>query len=490
MYLVTSEQMRFIDHNTISTFQVPGIVLMDHAGRAVADAVAQRHPVSITVACGKGNNGGDGWTAARWLIRAGFDVRVVSSVHPQTLTGDAATAYAMAKAAGVPWCVYEAGAFASVPSVVVDALLGTGVSRALEEPLCSMVAEINALCTWVVSVDVPTGVDASTGGVNGTCIQASETIAIGYEKLGTAVTPGAIFAGQVRVVDIGLAPLSADVKMASYVQPSLFAKVFGQRLPLSHKGTYGRCGVYVGVMTGAGRLAAQAALRTGVGLVILTGAHLQQGALPPDFVIRENVDIADAFRDCKAGVIGPGLGESAAEVVRAVLDGAVCSGTCVIDADGLRGLGEGKDLRYVGPSYALTPHPKECARLLGWTTEQVGAERIRAAQTLAQATGASVLLKGYRTIIAAADGSLRVNPTGDASLAVGGSGDVLSGVVGSLLAQGLSPFDALSLGAWLHGAAGEEAGQRLTSVSVTASDIVECLPLAIRRYLTEAQGHG
>ncbi|GMA63354.1 NAD(P)H-hydrate dehydratase [Alicyclobacillus fastidiosus] len=483
MYLVTSEQMRCFDHDTIETLKVPGIVLMDHAGKAVAQIVRERRVKSVCIACGKGNNGGDGWLAARWLRHFGVQVRVVCAQDPDsTLQGDARQAFDMARAAGVTWTVYRAGSFHDdTCELIVDALLGTGTARPLAGVYREMVEEMNAANRPTISVDIPSGVNASTGEVYGVAVEASETVAMAFEKLGTAVTPGALYAGHVHVVDIGI-PAPLPEGLATYVHPAVLRAKWGTREAMSHKGSYGRCGIYVGQMQGASMLAAAGAARAGAGLVILvTGGPLSH-APAPDYVVRTDTRPACALTDCTSIVYGPGLGEAREDLVRHLVNEADDTSArvpCVIDADGLKGLQRDGGLLTIGDRFVLTPHPKECAALLGWTTAEVQARRLAAAKQLAAQTGAVVLLKGYRTIIATSNGSVRVNPTGNASLAVGGSGDVLAGVIGGLLAQGLEPFDAASLGAWLHGRAGELAGAALTPVSTTASDVVDYISRAI-----------
>ncbi|WAH36683.1 NAD(P)H-hydrate dehydratase [Alicyclobacillus dauci] len=480
MYLVTSEQMRYFDHYTIKTLKVPGIVLMDHAGKAVAEAVVKRRAKRVVVACGKGNNGGDGWIAARWLQHGGCSVHVVTVVDPGNLEGDAKLAFDMAGAANVSWNIYQPGDLGgSSIELLVDALLGTGCTRPLAGVYEQIVDEMNHSGVPILAIDVPTGIDASTGEVKGSAIRASETIAMAYEKLGTAVTPGAIYSGHTHVVDIGIkAPLPEG--MASYVDPSELRQKWGSRDALSHKGTFGRCGIFVGHMQGAAILAAAGAARTGAGLVVLGTRGSISLAVLPDYVVRQAESPVSALEDCQSIVVGPGLGTDLEPLVgTASVDEMFSSKRGVVDADGLKLLRASNGLRRLNDGWVLTPHPKECANLLGWTTEQVQRQRLTAAMQLAERTGAIVLLKGYRTIIATPAGEIRVNPTGNASLAVGGSGDVLAGVIGSLIAQGLNGFDAASLGAWIHGRAGELAGAALTPISTTASDIVDYISRAI-----------
>lgn len=489
MFLATSEQMRAFDQRTITTLRVPGIILMEHAGKEVAAEVARQRPTSVLVVCGKGNNGGDGWIAARWLKHWGIpDVRVVSLVAPGELSGDARLAAEMAQAANVEWRVYtvdEAGQTAlPAADVTVDALLGTGGQRPLTGVLQRLVAEMQQSVTWMVSVDVPTGVNGSTGEVMGTAVKADVTVCLGLRKLGTAISPGCYHAGTVKVVDIGIAVTSVS-RLATLVTAADVRRWLPARGPESHKGTFGRVGIAVGQMQGAAVLAGWGAARAGAGLILLGHAGQTPPAAPAEFIVRDVSQPANgAFHDCQAVVIGPGLG-AGAEAWRT----ALLAPRGVLDADGLQLAGPALTAMDAG-QWVLTPHPKECARLLGWTTEQVQARRLHAAQTLAAQTQAIVVLKGWHSVIARFDGAIRVNPTGDASLATAGTGDILAGIIGGLLAQGLDPFDAAACGAWIHGRAGELAGQRMTPVSVTASDVVETISRAIHLLFDMAPGDG
>ncbi|WP_067930082.1 bifunctional ADP-dependent NAD(P)H-hydrate dehydratase/NAD(P)H-hydrate epimerase [Alicyclobacillus kakegawensis] len=498
MYLVTSEQMQLFDRRTISTLCVPGIVLMEHAGKAVAERAAATQPKRVVVLCGKGNNGGDGWVAARWLHHRGVAVEVLTLAHPAELAGDARLAAQMALCAGVPQRPLtqlesppEGGSADAAASgfrlpqadVYIDALLGTGSNRpvAPDSRIGRVIAALNQVDGWVLAVDVPSGVDASTGCVGGLVVRAHETITFAAQKLGTAVSPGCEYTGRVHVVDIGIRvePGEETGPLAAWVTETAIRDWLPARAPLSHKGTYGRVGVAIGRMQGAAVLAGLGAARGGAGLVALAGLDLPTLAVPPEFVVRAGApDLAAAVSDCQALVLGPGLGDALAPW-RPVLD--QFEGPVVVDADGLRLLGsrppaEGAP---VEPRWVLTPHPKECARLLGWTTADVQARRLAAATTLARQTGAVVLLKGYHSIIAHPDGRIAVNPTGDASLATAGTGDVLAGLIGGLLAQGLPPFAAAAAGAWIHGRAGELAGEAMGPASVMASDVIDNISRAI-----------
>ncbi len=480
MYLVTSEQMRSFDKHTIEGLQVPGIVLMDHAGKAVAERVALHHPGRILVLCGKGNNGGDGWVAARWLHHWNHDwVQVLSLVTPEQLQGDAAIAATAAVASGVSYRIFQPGEDLPRADVVVDALLGTGSARPPAGPLAELIAQVNAHPGFKVAVDVPTGIDASTGEVPGIAVQAGETVCMGAQKLGTAVSPGCYHSGQVHVVDIGI-DLSTEenTDFACWTQSGDLRAALTARGPETHKGSFGRVGILVGSMSGAAVLSGLGAARSGAGLIVLATAHAGLMGIPWEFV-RRTIPVDDveavqtALSDCQSLVVGPGLGEDLS-YARGLLTDPEQRG--VLDADGLRLLAT---LPPVGPRWVLTPHPKECAALLGWTTPAVQAHRLEAVSRLAEQTQAVVVLKGYHTLIAGPGGEIVVNETGNAALATAGSGDVLAGIIGGLMAQGADALTAAKAGTWLHGRAGELAGQRHNLISTTASDIVDHISHAI-----------
>lgn len=475
MILVTSERMQELDRQTMERRCVPGLVLMDHAGKAIADRVLAKGAKRVVILCGKGNNGGDGWAAARWLAHKGVaEVDVVSLVDPASLSGDARTAAEGAIAYGVRVQLFTPSEPLPPADVYVDALLGTGATRPLAGPLSELVAALCRANGFVIAADVPTGVNATTGEVPGLAVKASETVAMAAQKLGTAVTPGCLYAGEVVVADIGI-DLPKEAAEA-FVTVQAVRSVLPQRKADSHKGSYGRLGVVVGEMQGAAQLAALGAARVGAGLVVLGWQKnpIQGAAL--EFVQREAL-AGGAFADCQALVIGPGIGRDIAAVSPWW---RTFAGALVLDAEGLSLLDGAGGEPVVAQSCVLTPHPKECARLLGWTVSEVQARRIAAARAAALQTRSIVVLKGYRSIIAHPDGRLCVNPTGDASLATAGTGDVLAGVIGGLLAQGAEPFAAACAGTWLHGRSGELAGASLSERSVLATDVVNQLASAIR----------
>lgn len=473
MYLVTSEQMQAFDKHTIETLRVPGIVLMADAGKEVARVVARESGSSVCILCGKGNNGGDGYIAARWLVHWGWKVFVISIVDPETLTGDAKVAYQMAAKSGIRPIVFDERAELPKADVYVDALLGTSGRTRLVGLMKQLVSKLNQISACTIAIDVPSGVDASSGEVSGLAVKARKTVAIASQKLGTAVTPGCLYAGEVEVVDIGI-PIESLSSLARATRPEDVLSVLPTREHNSHKGTFGKTAIVLGEMPGAVMLAGLSAYRVGAGYVALITTEDSPRNVPYEIVVRTctTEDIHSVVADCASVVVGPGLGRSSGfrpEFFQ------LYQGKGVIDADGLFCLREPLE----HSNWVLTPHPKECAQLLGWSVDEVQAKRIEAARTLAKQWNAVVVLKGYRSIITNPQGPLWVNTTGDASLAKAGTGDVLAGMVGGLLTQGLGPTEAAIAAVWLHGKAGELAGRNSHQMSALATDVIDNISRAI-----------
>jgi len=502
---LTSEQARSVEDAAVAT-GADLAALMRAAGAAVAgEVMAARPEGEVVVLAGHGNNGGDGWVAARELLGAGRTVTVLALAGPDSLNGIAADAARDAVSAGVSWRKVGGDALAEVSgaSVVVDAMLGTGASGALRPPLDAIVGAVNASGAYVVAVDVPTGVDADTGAVAGPAIRADLTVTFTALKRGLVLHPGAGHAGEVVLADIGIDPALAEVAGSPEVWP---AEKYAALLPRprvdAHKNDRGRVLVVAGSAQypGAAILAAKGAERAGAGYVTLAvpvsvvaiaQAHLLSVpvvGLPQGRVHSLSSAALDKAlqlaRDHDAVVLGPGLTLADGAVVTARGLVAKLDKPLVIDADGLNALVDAEELlgRRTAPT-VLTPNPGELARLLSTTAEKVQADRIAAAATLA-AKETAVVLKGAGTVISCG-GRHVVNVSGSPALATAGSGDVLAGIIGALLAQGLSPLEAGALGAYLHGRAGEAAASALTPICVNAEDVPEFLPLAVAELLGE-----
>ncbi|MCP4804898.1 MAG: NAD(P)H-hydrate dehydratase [Proteobacteria bacterium] len=437
----SSAQVREQDRRTIEVLGVPGLALMETAGLAVAREVRALTPASVLVLAGRGNNGGDGWVVARHLHRVGVPVAVWPvSAAPSS---DCAVQRSAAEAFGVR--VVDGPVSADV---VVDALLGTGLSSDLRGEVAERVAWLHDAPGSVVALDLPTGLCGDTGRVLGDAVRADVTVTFDRARLGHLLEPGADHTGRLVVADIGLVdgPAAAEILTADDIRGLLPV-----RGASSHKGSHGHVGVVAGSpeMQGAAVLVCTAALRAGAGLVTLHTDVVPRG-LPPEVMTRQGLDL-DGY---DALVVGPGLGDADTWSIW-----ADCPVPAVFDADGLR---------HTTPSAhprAITPHPGEARRLLN--RADIQADRLGAVRELGRI--APALLKGRHTLISG--DPVRINRTGGPMLATAGSGDVLSGVVGALLARGLTPRDALSVGAFVHGLAGERLGHGLI-----ASDLCAALP--------------
>ncbi|GAX88454.1 NAD(P)H-hydrate dehydratase [Effusibacillus lacus] len=505
MHVVTSREMRELDRYTIETIGIPSIVLMENAAQAVAKeahAHAQGQLKNWLILAGKGNNGGDAAAVARHLSEWGHHVHVVYAESPQFLTGDAAIQRDILQKLGISVTKYQPNTldWRSYDGVI-DGLLGTGTKGAPKEPYASLINEANASGLPILSIDIPSGLDADTGAVGDPCIRAVRTVTIAFMKRGLVQYPGTGAAGETTVAAIGIRPEFADrlgVRTFLITEGTLKERLgVDPTLPRNkdtHKGTYGHLLVAAGSrrMTGAGLLCSKAALRTGCGLVTwavpdslmgpLTG-HLpevmlsglpdagtgQWGSVVPEALL----SLADG-KDAVA--VGPGLGqfEKGAQWLQTLWEGAECP--LVLDADALNMLA-GVINRWPvrkAPT-VLTPHPGEMARLLNVPVREVQANRIEAARQFAEAHQVTLVLKGAQTVIATPEGAAYINTTGNPGMATGGAGDVLTGMIGSLLAQGYNATQAACAGVYLHGQAGDQAASRRGMNALIASDIIDAL---------------
>ncbi|MDI6824829.1 MAG: NAD(P)H-hydrate dehydratase [Bacillota bacterium] len=519
MKAVTGAEMREIDRLAQEEAAIPGLILMENAGRAVFGQALRMlggEPAGrrVLVLCGKGNNGGDGLVVARHLCHHGAEVRVLLAAMPEELKGDAAANLAMARAeealpgarlavrslSGPGWEDALAEELAAA-DLVVDALLGTGIQGGARGQVAQVIEILNRAERPVLSVDVPSGLDADTGAVSGPCVRARVTVTLGLPKVGLLIYPGAEYAGRVLVADIGIPPGLVDrvdpqVEMLEEPQVAAWLPA---RPPAAHKGTFGHLWVVAGSqgMVGAAKMAAMAGLRGGAGLVTLALPARQQPVvaaglsevmtrgLPEEegMLSASALDVLkEAGRGVEAWAIGPGLGRSpgVATLVRDFV--RWCPAPLVIDADGLWALGSDLSLlRDREHPTVLTPHPGEMARLLDSTVASVQADRREAVREAARRARAVVVLKGARSLVGTPTGRVFINPTGNVGMATGGSGDVLTGLVGAFLAQGVPAERAACLGVFLHGLAGDLAAGRRGRLSLVAGDILTWLPQAARR---------
>lgn len=493
--LPDAAQQRALDEWAIQERGIPGVDLMERAGEGLADLVLElesRGPVAIV--CGKGNNGGDGLVCARRLRASGLDVDVLMLADAGDLQGDARTNYERLEGPAPRAFSPEALQGAAV---IVDAILGTGFSGAPRDPAASAIAAINRAAGVVVACDVPSGVDASTGEVQGEAVCARATATFHAPKPGLWISPGKKHSGEVRVIDIGI-PVGAPIDQSIGLISDLVAREIPRRGTESTKFAAGSvlvCGGSVG-LTGAPSMASEAAMRAGAGYVtalvpsslnlVFESRLLEVMTVPlpdEDGGLTEDgaSDVLERTQRADALILGPGLGRSPAAFALARRLAAQTEIPLLLDADGLNAHAEALDgLRARRAPAVLTPHAGELARLLGSDSSEVAARRLNAARQAASQAEAIVVLKGDDTIVASPEGRCGVNRGGAAALATAGTGDVLSGVIGAFLAKRMDPFTAACAGVLVHATAGRTAAQRLGPEGVIARDVIETLPAALR----------
>ena len=494
--LSDAERSRAADQWAIESVGISGLTLMEAAAAGLADYVDRYVPEGlIVIVCGIGNNGGDGYAAARLLRAAGRQVTVLQAGDLERLSVDARAQLAMLQAP--PPMPFEA-ALLDNASVVVDALLGTGFSGKPRGQIATAIKAIANCGLPVVAVDVPSGVDASSGEILGEAVSAQMTVTFNADKPGLHINPGREHAGAVRVVDIGIpasAPL-ADATVGLITDEPLIAAL-PRRAAHSNKFTSGHLYVAAGSrgLTGAAVLASTAAMRAGAGYVTACVPASQQPVVAAHFVEVMQVALADQDgHHCRKGVgqlldavseregtvlIGPGLGSSKGARGFAREFATSVAQPLVIDADGLNAFaGDLAALKARKRATVLTPHEGELARLLDCSTAKVRERRLRQVRAAAKAANAIVILKGVDTLICNPDGLVAVSPGASPGLATAGTGDVLGGVVGALLARGADPFIAAAAAVRLHARAATIAAESVGTEGMIASDVVAALPLA------------
>ena len=514
MKVVTAAEMRQIDQDTIEGVGIPGIVLMETAGSAIVRAIEQHYPTCrrIGIFAGKGNNGGDGIVIARQLVHAGHDVNLFLVSPQESFTGEACTNLQIAKNLGL-W-IKEILTGAELKSdanianceLLVDAIFGTGLRGVVRDPIASVINAINSLRTPILSVDLPSGLDANTGHPLGTCVQADRTVTIGLPKRGVLVHPGAEFAGNLEVVDIGFPEQVIDAQgiKVNWTTTTQASQWVPPRPSASHKGTYGRVLVVAGSpgMTGAAALASEAALRAGAGLVTLaTPKHLNpilEGLLPEVMTLAlpetdagslsvsatsAILEFAEKTKSVLA--IGPGLSQHpdtvllVHQLVRENREQAL-NLRMVVDADGLNALSQVPEvISLLDREAILTPHPGEMSRLTSSSVPSLEADRIRTAQQFASEHNLTLIFKGAPTVTGLPNGDVWINSTGNPGMATGGMGDVLTGIIAGLMAQGISSERAAVLGVYIHGLAGDMTAEVFGMHGLIASDVLKAVPRAI-----------
>ncbi len=486
-------------------------VLMEVAGRGAAKIALkmwEENPGDVIVMCGRGNNGGDGMVVARYLHLWGVPVSawLVSKDNSAKLemsTDESKTNRTILENLGVDVTVSNESPLhaLSEATLIVDALFGTGLDRDLDGTFRTAVDAINRSGKSVIAIDMPSGVNSDTGKVMGAAVRADHTVTFGYLKPGQLCHPGASLTGDLSVIDIGLPEADEEEQPIITLTTSDYVRgLLPPRPTDSNKGTFGSVLTVAGSlgMSGATLLASQSALRAGAGLSLLATPKTLVLNLPPGEVIyhaiseTKDYSIAlDAVQEVEklvekvtAILLGPGLStrdETVSFVHKFVKEClAENDKPCIIDADALNAIA--KDTSVMPPSaehIVITPHPKELSRLMDCSVQEIQENRVQAAQKAAEKFGCVVVLKGAHSIVASPDGELFINPTGNAGMATAGAGDVLSGIIGGLLAQGLKPIDAAAVGVYLHGAAGDYAASEIGETGLIAGDIMGSIPFAI-----------
>ncbi len=530
--LADTSSMQALDRFSIESLGIPGEILMESAGRAVLERILVRRRSALArrtgeaerevlVVCGGGNNGGDGLVVARHLHQLGVPVRVVAVSGRAAFRGDAAANLARAMAAGLAVqegddAIGQAAEHRPAAGIIVDAVFGTGLNRVVEGRAGDWIRRINdarSSGAYVIAVDLPSGLEADTGAVLGVAVAADETVTIELAKPGLAQEPGRGLAGRIWLAPIGIAHEAPGVEIDTYLWSRRAA---GHNLPerpsAGHKGSFGHVLVVAGSQgkTGAAHLSASGALRAGAGLVTLACPAGLADVLEVKTTEAMTVPVADTSdrsfaaaaedailalahaRDVIA--MGPGVGvhPEARALMRSLakrLDRPL-----VIDADGLNAFSEEEGLIAMlkdrRAATILTPHPGEAARLLGCSVAEVNRDRVSSARSLAERSGAVILLKGAASVIAEPAGRVWINPTGGPALATGGTGDVLTGVAAAFLAQGVDAGRAAALAAYVHGAGADRLSREKGEGGVLASEIADALPTTIMELRRETRAPG
>jgi NAD(P)H-hydrate epimerase len=513
MYLVTANEMQEMDRRTITDFGIPGMVLMENAGRGATRFLLEHIPdienKTVGVIAGRGNNGGDGYVMARYLKQKGVPVKVYLLAKADRVRGDAAANLKLLKPLNVP--VVEIPDEASLPAyrsemagieVWIDAILGTGLKSDVKGFFKTVIQFINGLNKPVFAVDIPSGLNSDTGQVCGECIRASATATFAFLKTGHTIHPGTQYTGKRKIVDIGIPPhIVAEVMPRQrLLKKELIQSYLTPRLPDAHKGTTGHLLVVAGSRgkTGAAAMTTISALRSGAGLVtlgiaetlnlVLESRVLEAMTAPlpetqPGVLGESAYDrIINLMEGKKCLAIGPGLGqaEDTQNLVRQIIKFSTIP--LVIDADGLNSLaGKAQILGKARAPVILTPHPGEMARLLGTGVDAVQQDRIKCARNMATGLNVHLILKGAGTVIAHPDGRVFINPSGNAGMASGGMGDVLTGIIAGLIVQGLSPENACQAGVYLHGAAADSLAETIGPYGYLAGDVMNAIPGEIKK---------
>jgi ADP-dependent NAD(P)H-hydrate dehydratase / NAD(P)H-hydrate epimerase len=510
MKLVSNKQMQSLDSKAINDFGIPGIILMENAGRGTFRAIQEKFGCfknkKISILVGPGNNGGDGLVIARHFFQTGAKPVIILLVPPEKLKGDAAINFTIAEALKIPLITIKtnkdlklAQAMLKQSHALIDALFGTGLGRAPKGFFSDIIASINEFCGPVIAVDIPSGINGDTGIPFPAHVQADLTTTYGLAKPGLFLYPGSEKCGKLEIIEIGI-PTAAirDSKIKlNLIDNTLANSWLPQRPESSHKGIFGHVLIIAGSTgkSGAAILTARAALRSGAGLVTMAApsslvnifeSSVQEAMTLPlpdnkaDFFIENDFDsIYQSISGKTAIILGPGLGTDSKTINLVKRLYQEINLPMVIDADALNILAQYKEILKTAPAARiLTPHPGEMARLCKTDTKTIQADRLNQAKTFSKKNNIIMVLKGNQTIIAAPDGQAAINSTGNPGMATGGMGDVLAGLTGGLLAMKIPPWSAAGLGAYIHGLSADLLHNKHGSFGFTAGEVADNIPFA------------
>ena len=506
MILTTTEESRKLDQRAMEDYGLPEAVLMENAGASVVrlmEGSTAWNGADVVILCGTGNNGGDGMVAARYVALRGAEVTVLLMGNPDHM-GESSRMYRhAAEKMGIPVVEIEKAAealpYISEADVIIDALIGTGLSKGVTGEKASLISMVNDAAALVISADVPSGMIADTGRAEGAVIEADATIALGSRKRGHVLYPGSLYSGRVLDAGIGI-PESAREDFPVHLTEALDLR---RRLPhrrrIAHKGNNGFIGIFAGSagMAGAGLLAAQGALYGGGGKVALCSVNdiawdlagkvpevMVHGLADGEYFTEDMVSLA-VKEAASFDVVAMGCGFGRHEETLHFTENFLFQQKVpvVVDADALFAVAELHiPIEEAEAPLILTPHVGEFAKLTGLSPREIEARRIDAAREYAEAHKVVLVLKGAPTVTALPDGTAWVNPTGNPGMASGGMGDTLTGIIAALLGQGMTPADAALCGVYLHGLAGDILAEK-TPVGYTASDVARAVPAARQRVI-------
>ncbi len=491
MRVLRADEMRRLDAHMIEKNVIPGLVLMENAAQgvfSVCKQLADKEESIVHIFCGAGNNGGDGFASARILLTNGYNVKVYLVGSPESLKGDAKTnAQFFIQTKQITLIDSNDFSFNTTKhDIIIDALFGIGLSRTVEGVFKAAITAINAAPCPVVAVDLPSGLNADTGAVMGAAVKATHTVTFQYPKPAHFLQPGKSHCGEISIQNIGIDDgfvFESDMTVASRVLSPL---ALPKRYANTHKGTYGSLGLVVSSddMFGAGLMCAKAAFKSGVGLLHLFVPQNKKDMFAsafPEAILHTQDDFLKSDYALTALACGPGLSKSvlAVQLVTKVLIDYQ-SLPKILDADALTIIAENPALIDVlNKNAVLTPHPKEFSRLSSLTPETIVNSPVSSTENIAEKLGCTILLKLATSVSCSPDGSVRLIDAGTPGMAKGGSGDVLSGIIGAFLAQGFSPLDATEIGAYISGSAGEMAAKEKGEYSMSPLDTIDMIAKAI-----------